>query len=139
MLHSLILKLYDAMEARGDTSEIARALSREDMLLLADQGAEAHESCWSKGFVLTVARKLADMAAVKMEDRELRKGVERMIVQMDILFAKLPKGINVDLSDLTMEIFNQACIDLDELGADGVLPANILGQACANVLRDKAG
>ncbi len=127
------------MENCGDTSDIVRSLSREDMLLLANQGAEARETCWSKGFVLTVARKLSDMAAMGMSESQLRKGVERMVVQIDGLFAKLPKGINVDLSCLTMEIFNQACANLEELGADGVLPANIIGQACANVLRKKAG
>ncbi len=127
------------MDGHGDTAEIIHSLSREDMLLLADQGAAARETCWSKGFVLTVARKLADMASRNMPDADLRTGVERMIVNMDSLFAKLPKGISIDLSELTMEIFNQACIDLEEAGTNAVLPANILGQACAAVAQRKTG
>ncbi len=60
----MILKLYEAMEDRGDTAEIVRALSREDILLLAD------------------------MAARSIPDAKLRPGVERMIVNKDSLFAK---------------------------------------------------
>lgn len=130
-LHLMLLKLYDLMEVRGKVDDIVRELSREDMMLLAEQGAEARKTCWSKCFVLSVGRKLANFAAADIDDQTMRRSVEHLIVQMDSLFAKLPKGININIMDLSMEVFNQACIDLEESGSKGVLPSNILGQAFA--------
>lgn len=137
MLHTLILKLYDVMEAGDNPESIARELSREDIQLLADYGEKARQTCWSKGFVMVVGRKLADLAAQGMPDAALRRAVERLIVRIDGLFAKLPNGIRVDLADLTMEVYNQACENLAGEGVKVFLPANILGQAYAAVLKGK--
>ena len=137
-MHLLILKLYEAMETQDCIDTIVRELSREDMLLLADQGAKARATCWTKGFILSVGRTLADMAATGMNETNLRRSVEHMIVQMDGLFAKLPKGIDVNIMDLSMEIFNQACEDLEKIEGNAMIPANILGQAFASMSRKKA-
>jgi len=130
VLHTLILKLYDAMTRGGNVDSIVRELSREDMRVLADQGVKARETCWSKGFVMVVGRKVADLAKTARSDQELRRGIERMVVQMDVLFSKLPKGVAIDLADLAMEVFNQACLLLEEEGCDAVIPAVVVGQAC---------
>ena len=130
ILHTLILKLYSAMESGGDSEAIARELSRQDLTLLAEYGQSGRQTCWSKGFVMVVERKLADLAAQGLTDDQLRRAVERMIVRMDGLFARLPNGISVDLSELTVEIYNLACQDLQGDGVRAFLPANILGQAC---------
>lgn len=136
-LHLLILKLYDALRAGAGTDLIVRELTREDMLTMADLGAKAEAACWNKGFVLTVARKVADITGAMPGDAKLRLEIERMIVRMDVLFTKLPHGIAIDLSDLAMEIFNHACANLETSGADAIIPANVVGQACAAVQRKK--
>lgn len=138
-LHALILKLYDAMEEGAELEEVLRELSREDMMVMADQGKYARVTCWSKGFVLVVARKVADIAKTAKTDTKLRTGIERMIVQMDVLFTKLPKGITIDLTELTMEVFNKACEILEEEGSKAMIPANVVGQACTAVSQKKAG
>ena len=135
VLHTLILKLYDAMAEGGDLDSIVRELSREDMAVMAEQGAKARETCWSKGFVMVVARKVAEITGTATDDMKLRTGIERMIVQMDSLFGKLPKGISIDLAELTMEIYNEATTLLEEVGSEAVVPANIVGQACMAVSR----
>lgn len=137
VLHTLILKLYEAMEVRGCTASIVRELTREDMLLFAKQGAQARATCWTKGFVLAMGRRLANMAAQGTDEITMRRGIEHLIVQMDSLFAKLPAGIHVDIMDLSMEVFNQACEDMRELGSGAVVPANILGQAYASASKRK--
>lgn len=137
VLHTLILKLYDAMSHRGSIDAIVRELSKEDMLVLADQGASARETCWSKGFVMVVGRKVADIAKTSKNDIQMRTGMERMIVQMDSLFTKLPKGISIDLSELAMDVFNQACTVLEEEGSKAFISANIVGQACGAAVRKK--
>ncbi|MEO5335587.1 MAG: hypothetical protein H7841_01650 [Magnetospirillum sp. WYHS-4] len=129
----MILKLYDAMEHRDSLDTIVRELSREDMLLLADQGASARETCWGKGFVMVVGRKIADIAKTATNDAQMRTSVERTIVQMDALFTKLPKGISIDLSELAMEVFNQACELLAKEGSKAFVSANVVGQACGAV------
>ncbi len=87
---------------------------------------------------MTVARKLADLVTKHKSDEQLRRTVERLIVQMDGLFSKLPKGISIDLSELAMEVFNQACYELKDLGSKVMIPANIIGQACTAVSNRKA-
>lgn len=137
ILHTLILKLYAALETGGDSDAIARELSREDLLLLAEYGDKGRQTCWSKGFVMVVGRKLADLVAQGLTDDKLRRAIERLIVRMDGLFTKLPHGITVDLSEMTVEIYNQACENLQGEGVTAFLPANILGQACASVMQGK--
>lgn len=133
VLHTLVLKLYDAMTRRAETEAIVRQLSREDMEMMAELGGKARETCWGKAFVLVVGRKVADIAKTTKDDTQMRNGIERMIVQMDGLFTKLPKGVSVDLSEMAMEVFNQACTLLDEEGSGAFVPANVVGQACAAV------
>jgi hypothetical protein len=137
VLHTLILKLYEAMSHKDGIDSIVRELTKEDMLVLAEQGASARETCWSKGFVMVVGRKVADIAKTARNDVEMRTGMERMIVQMDHLFTKLPKGISIDLSELAMDVFNQACAVLEEEGSKAFVSANIVGQACGAAVRKK--
>ncbi len=61
-----------------------------------------------------------------------------MTVQMDGLFSKLPEGIVIDLSELAMEVFNQACHELKDLGSNAMIPANIVGHACIAASNRKA-
>ncbi|MBY0430220.1 MAG: hypothetical protein K2Q10_03410 [Rhodospirillales bacterium] len=137
ILHTLILKLYDSIESGQDAEHAARALTAEDMRLLADYGQKARETCWSKGFVMTVARKLADLAAIEDAPADLRIAVERMIVRMDGLFSRLPNGVQLDLADLSLEVYNHASLMLAERKAKIFLPANIVGNACCAVSRRK--
>lgn len=137
VLHGLIVKLYDAMQSGEDADGIARAITREDALLLADYGGRARETCWSKGFVLAVAAKLSQTVAAGVTGDPLRRAIEQLIVRMDMLFAKLPGGIKVDLMDLTVEIYNQAVANLREAGSGGFLPTQVVGQAAMAVVRAK--
>lgn len=125
------------MEEGGNASALARELSDQDMRLLADYGESARATCWSKGFVLAVARKLAQLAMKNTDGADLRAPVERMIVRMDSLFSRLPNGIRIDIADLSLEVYNQASILLREKKSGCFLPANVLGNACANVNRRK--
>jgi hypothetical protein len=138
ILHGLVLKLYTALEAGQDAEAVARAISNEDMHMLAEYGAVARETCWSKGFVLAMAAKLAELGQQGLKDTELRNGIERLITRMDNLFARLPNGVSVDLTDLTIEVYNSACEAMSATGG-GFLPASILGQAYAQLQRIKAG
>ncbi|MBF0394301.1 MAG: hypothetical protein HQL38_16615 [Alphaproteobacteria bacterium] len=137
VLHLLILKLYAAMEEGANASALARELSAEDMRLLADYGESARTTCWSKGFVLAVAVKLAQLAQKHKESGDLKAPVENMIVRMDSLFSKLPNGIRIDIEELSLEVYNQASVLLREKKATCFLPANVLGAACATVYRRK--
>jgi hypothetical protein len=138
VLHGLVLKLYDALESGQDAEACAHAITNEDMHLLAEYGAAARVTCWSKGFVLAMAAKLAVLAQQGLPDREMRSAVERLIVRMDNLFARLPNGVRVDLSDLAVEVYNQACEALSSSGGGGFLPASILGQAYAQINKVKS-
>ncbi len=137
ILHTLILKLYDALEAGEDAAGIAASITREDAKLLAEYGDKARDTCWSKGFVLAVASKLSGMVTAGVTGDALRNSIERLIVRMDGLFSKLPHGIEVDLMELTVEIYNEACSNLKKEGANAFLPTQVVGQAAMNVVRRK--
>ncbi|MCW8915372.1 MAG: hypothetical protein OQK24_05895 [Magnetovibrio sp.] len=135
VLGELVLKLYDAVSHGGDSAAIAKALTREDMELLSTQGDKARITCWSKGFVLVLARKVADISRAAESEEELRIGIERLVVQMDGLFSKLPKGLTIDLSDLVMDIYNRATEIMAEEGGTCVVPATILGKVVHDAAR----
>jgi len=140
VLSELILKLYNATEDQTGSSyveAITQALTREDMELLSDQGQKARITCWSKGFVLVLARKVADLSRVAQSDEELRRGIERLVVNMDSLFAKLPKGLSIDLSDLIMDVYNRATEILADEGGSSVVPATILGKVVTDAVRGR--
>ncbi|MBF0248501.1 MAG: hypothetical protein HQL36_10590 [Alphaproteobacteria bacterium] len=140
VLSELILKLYDAVEKKGSQGSIdtiARALSLEDMKLLTQHGDKARVTCWSKGFVLVLARKVADISKNAKSDLQMRTGFERMIVSVDGLFSKLPKGIHVDMADMIMDVYNQASVILHQEGAQGMVPATVLGKVMTDVARAK--
>ena len=135
VLSELILKLYDAVE-RGDNADaIARQLTREDMELLNTQGDKARITCWSKGFVMVIARKVADLTRTAEHENDLRVGMERLVVQVDSLFSKLPKGLSIDLADLVMDIYNNATEILATEGGTSVVPATILGKIVFDAAR----
>lgn len=138
VLSELVLKLYDAVEHQGSASDIeaiAKALSREDMVMLAEQGSKARITCWSKGFILVLARKVADLSKNAKSDDELRRGIERLVVRIDGLFAKLPKGLTIDLADMVMDVYNRSTEILAEEGGGAVVPATILGKAVTDAAR----
>ena len=137
VLHLVILKLLDAMETGEGADAIARELSREDMKLIADFGNKARETCWSKAFVLTIAKKIVGFATDETSEARLRAAAERLVVTLHRLFAKLPNGVRVDLGALAMDVYNQAAKGLEEKGTDNFVPANILGQACVNISRKR--
>jgi len=138
VLSELILKLYDAVEdpgGAGYVESLRKALSHEDMQLLSDQGHKARITCWSKGFVLVLARKVADLSKAVDSDEELRVGIERLVVTVDGLFAKLPKGLAIDLEDLILDVYNNATEILAQEGGTAVVPATILGKAVTDIMR----
>lgn len=138
ILHGLVLKMFSALERGGDASAVGQALGREDRLLLARLGEQAERSCWTRAFVLTVARKLADFVAEGQSDDELRLSVDGLFMLMDGLFGRLPNGIALDLADLAMDVYNQACADLEALDGEGFLPASIVAQGYAAFLRRRS-
>lgn len=131
----LVLKLYDAADSAEGADAIARELSREDMKLIADFGNKARETCWSKAFVLTIAKKVVGFAIKEKSEIKLRMAAENLVARLSGLFGKLPNGVRIDLGALAMDVYNQAAADLEKQGADNFLPANILGQACVNISR----
>ena len=135
VLSELILKLYDAVAQGKDASAIARELTREDMELLSNQGDKARITCWSKGFVLVLSRKVADLSRTAESEDELRIGMERLVVQVDGLFSKLPKGLHIDLADLVMDVYNSATEILATEGGKCVVPATILGKIVNDAAR----
>ncbi|MEG3619387.1 hypothetical protein V5T82_13045 [Magnetovibrio sp. PR-2] len=135
VLSELILKLYDAVSKGLDATAIAQQLTVEDMELLSAQGDKARITCWSKGFVLVLARKVADISKNAESEVELRIGIERLVVQMDGLFSKLPKGLSIDLADLVMDIYNRATEIMADEGSTCVVPATILGKVVHDAAR----
>lgn len=131
------MKLLDALETGEGADAIARELSREDMKLIADFGNKARETCWSKAFVLTIAKKIVVFATEETSEVKLRAAAEHLVLVLHRLFAKLPNGVRVDLGALAMDVYNQAALGLEEQGIDNFLPANILGQACVNISRKR--
>ncbi len=129
VLHSLIIRLYDAMGASGSSDELIKILSRDDLLTLANKGAEARKECWRKSFVLSVAHKFLEMAGQDSADGKLQHDAEKMILQMDQLFSKLPKGSAIEHSELVTEIYNQICEDVKINGARQIVPINVISQA----------
>ncbi|WP_069956611.1 hypothetical protein [Magnetovibrio blakemorei] len=141
VLSELILKLYDAVEQHGSgagyVEALTKSLTRQDMELLSEQGQKARVTCWSKGFVLVLARKVADLSRTVENDDELRIGIERLVVSVDGLFTKLPKGLSIDLSDLIMDVFNRATEILSQEGGKAGVPATILGKVIFDAARTR--
>jgi hypothetical protein len=117
---------------------VSRALSRDEQRQFAELAASAQRTCWTRAFVLTVARKLAEFVGAGQHDEMLRFSIEGVLTVMDGLFAKLPNGIALSLDDLSLDIYNQACIELDRGGTGAFLPVNLIGQAYAAFLRRRA-
>lgn len=136
-LHRLVVKMFAALE-EGDVDGITRSLSREELRQFAELCAGAGRTCWTKAFVLTVARKLSEFVGAGQRDEMLRFSVEGLLTLMDGLFARLPNGIALRLDDLSLDIYNQACSELDRSGSGAFLPVNLIGQAYAAFLRRRA-
>lgn len=130
--------MFSALESGADAATIGHALAREDMLLLADFGDKARQTCWTKAFVLVVARKLTEFVAQGQDEEQLRYSVDGMFTVLDGLFARLPNGIAVALGDLSLDIYNETCRNLDGLDGDQFLPANIIGHAYTAFLRRRS-
>lgn len=135
-LHRLVLTMFTALEEGAEG--VSRALSRDEQRLFAELCVSAQRSCWTKAFVLTVSRKLAEFVAAGQQDEMLRFSIEGVLTVMDGLFAKLPNGISLHLEDLSLDIYNQACVELDRSGTGAFLPVNLIGQAYAAFLRRRA-
>lgn len=136
-LHRLVLKMFAALE-EGGVEGVTRTLSRDEQRLFAELCGTAQETCWTRAFVLTVARKLSEFVSMGQCDEVLRLSVEGLLTVMDGLFARLPNGIALRLDDLSLDIYNQACVELDRGGSGAFLPVNLIGQAYAAFLRRKA-
>ncbi len=129
--------MYGALESGADAAGIVQALSPEDRRAMAETAADAGASCWTRAFVLTVARKLADFVREGQNDEQLRLSVEGMFTLMDGLFGRLPNDIHIELGDLALDIYNETCAQLDRVGGGLFVPANIVAQAYAAFLRRK--
>lgn len=131
VIHDLVLKLYHAME-RHDASvdEIARQLSLEDLTTLDKVGGKARVTCWSKAYRLAVSHlivKIGTDAGIANEE-QAQRAIQRMTVRMDSTFAKLPKGIAIDLDDMILDIYNLAVEEINASGNPGLIPAHVLRQ-----------
>lgn len=121
------------MGASGSSDELIKILSRDDLLTLANKSAEARKECWSKSFVLSVACKFMELADQDSANGNLQHDSEEMILKMDKLFSKLPKGSAIEHSELVTEIYNQICEDIKHQGATQIVPINVISQACMAV------
>lgn len=135
ILHTLVLKLFDVRSASGNSDAIAKSLSRDDLIVLADKGAAARVECWRKCFVLSVVAKIEELATSELPDDDLRMAVEDMIVRMGRLFSKLPKGSALDIPNLVMDIYNHLCETVNEKGLQMVVPVTCISHACMAATR----
>ncbi len=131
ILHELVLKLYHAMENR-DTSidAIARQLSLEDLTTLDKVGDKARVTCWSKAYRMAVSHLIVEIGTdenIKGEEAA-RRAIQRMTVRMDSTFAKLPKGITIDLDDMILDIYNLSVEEINASGKPALIPAHVLRQ-----------
>lgn len=131
VIHELVLKLYRAMENR-DTSvdAIARQLSLEDLTTLDKVGGKARVTCWSKAYRLAVSHLIVEIGtddSIKDEE-QARRAIQRMTVRMDSTFAKLPKGITIDLDDMILDIYNLSVEEINASGKPSLIPAHVLRQ-----------
>lgn len=134
----IILELYEGLEAGEGVDGLAQRLSPADRRVFAEHGEAARSTCWTRGFVLTVARKVTDYATAGMEERELRAAIEGMLATMEALFSRLPNGMEMNFGDLSLGVYNEACRNLAQLGGGHLLPANIVGQACATLFHRRS-
>lgn len=136
LLHRLVQKMFAALED-GGVEGVTREMTRDEQRLFAELCAQAQATCWTRAFVLTVARKLAEFVAAGQQDEVLRLSMEGLLTVMDGLFSRLPNGISLRLDDLSLDIYNQACLELNRCGSRAFLPVNLIGQAYSAFLRRK--
>jgi hypothetical protein len=131
VIHELVLKLYHAMEAMdASVEEIARKLSLEDLTTLDKVGGKARVTCWSKAYRLAVSHLIVEIGTDEgiNGEEETHIAIQRMTVRMDSTFAKLPKGVSIDLDDMILDIYNLAVEEINTTGKHGLIPANVLRQ-----------
>lgn len=142
MLNTLIVKIYNVLIAhKGEDAieAILHDLSREDLEVLASYGDQARATCWNKGFVMAVAHILTFMVGrSKQADVVLRMRIEEMLRVVLRVCARLPKGIKIDLQELSMEIYNRTIELLQSSGSTNTIPLTVYGQAFASVMRARA-
>lgn len=142
VLNTLVVKIYNILIAhKGEDAieAIVHDLSREDLEILASYGDQARSTCWNKGFVMAVAHILTFMVGkTKQSDIVLRARIEEMLRLILRVCAKLPKGIKIDLQELSMDIYNRAIELLQTSGSPNTLPLTVYGQAFASVMRARA-
>ncbi|MCR4378496.1 MAG: hypothetical protein NUV50_10460 [Rhodospirillales bacterium] len=130
ILHTFILKLFNAIGTSESSDELIKVLSRDDLLVLANKGAESRVECWRMSFVLSVVAKIEEIALTDRSDDTLREDAEELIVRMGQLFSKLPKGNAINIPDLVMDIYNQLCENINEKGLQLVIPVSVISHAC---------
>lgn len=141
VIHELVLKLYRAMENRDSSvDEIARQLSLEDLTTLSKVGDKARVTCWSKAYRLAVSHLIVEIGADEdlKDEEDIRNAIQRMTVRMDSTFAKLPKGVTIDLDDMMLDIYNLAVEEINASGKQSLIPAHVLRQMTSEA-KFKAG
>lgn len=135
ILQKVMLNLMEALAAHKgrEVEDILRELDRADLETLAGVGANARETCWSKAFVMTMARRLAILAAGEPSEAVLRSKMDRLFVEMDMMFTRLPKGISIDVEDLLTDIYNQAQAVMKAEKQEGFLPMRVFGAAAGGL------
>ena len=135
VLHDLIIKLFKALQNDQGIESALKELNRQDLHVLSIRSEEARATCWTKSFVLAIARLIVNETKYSNNDAELQIRLDSMIVRMDGLVTKLPQDIRVDLSRMMVEIYNQCCVYMREHNENWTLPAHIVGHACLAISR----
>mgnify|MGYP006413598341 CR=1 FL=1 len=131
IIHKMVLKLYRAMENQDSSVDaIARQLSLEDLSTLAIVGDKARVTCWSKAYRLAVSHLIVEIGTDEniADEEEARNAIQRMTVRMDSTFAKLPKGLSIDLDDMILDIYNLSVEEINASGKKCLIPAHVLRQ-----------
>lgn len=141
VIHKLVLKLYRAMENRDSSVDaIARRLSVEDITTLDKVGGKARVTCWSKAYRLAVSHLIVEIGGDEAiaNEEHARLAIQRMTVRMDSTFAKLPKGLSIDLDDMMLDIYNLAVEEINSSGKQSLIPAHVLRQMTAEAKNKRA-
>ncbi|OEJ63674.1 hypothetical protein BEN30_17560 [Magnetovibrio blakemorei] len=115
---------------RPSSDEIARQLTLQDLVALDKVGEAARVTCWTKAYKLAVAHLIVEIGTDEniLGAEATRNAIQRMTIKMDATFAKLPKGVSIDLEDMMMDLYNLTIDKMNTTDKKGLIPSHVLRQ-----------
>jgi len=140
VLNTLIIKIYKAMHTNAGEDvlqSIAKEFSREDMAILAEYGDSSRVTCWTKGFVMAISNLLANIIAKQKNEAAIQREMSRVINTVLSIYARLPKGIEVNVEDRSMDIYNRTVEIMQTTGTGQVVPLNLFGRVWSATMQER--